>query len=87
MTAWNKVGGNVTTKWKKQLPKVFYKKDVLKIKENLTSIETIIIQILKRWFYKVYKDVIKFKTKSRKKTEKTQENGTLVFQKNRYKMH
>ena len=30
--------------------------------------------------------IIKFKTQSRQKTQETQKNETLVFQKNRYKM-
>ena len=36
--------------------------------------------------YEVYKDDIKFKTQSRQKTQKPQENQTVVFQKNRYKI-
>ena len=32
--------------------------------------------------YEVYKDNIKFKTQSRQKTQKTQEDKTVVFQKN-----
>ena len=36
--------------------------------------------------YQVFKDDIKFKTQSRQKTQKAQEDETLVFQKNRCKM-
>ena len=50
--------------------------------QYIASIQTIIIQSKK-----VYKDDIKFKTQDRKKTQKTQKDEKMVFQKNGYKMH
>ena len=37
-------------------------------------------------YTKVYEDDIKLKTQSKQKTQRTQEDRTLVFQRNRYKM-